>query len=81
MLCAVLDACSNDSIDNDCPSSLINAVDLGLSVKWVSCNIGPTKPEAYGDYSSISFGYGRYWSSSFHDFSLRSYCLYFAYSG
>ena len=56
MLCAVLDACSNDSIDNDCPSSLINAVDLGLSVKWVSCNIGPTKPEAYGDYSSISFG-------------------------
>jgi hypothetical protein len=25
-------------------------VDLGLSVKWATCNIGATKPEAYGDY-------------------------------
>jgi hypothetical protein len=26
------------------------AVDLGLSVKWASCNVGATSPEAYGDY-------------------------------
>lgn len=26
------------------------AVDLGLSVKWASCNVGATKPEGYGDY-------------------------------
>lgn len=26
------------------------AVDLGLSVKWASCNVGATKPEEYGDY-------------------------------
>ncbi len=26
------------------------AVDLGLSVKWATCNIGSTKPEEYGDY-------------------------------
>ena len=26
------------------------AVDLGLSVKWASCNIGSSKPEEYGDY-------------------------------
>ena len=25
-------------------------VDLGLSVKWATCNIGATSPEAYGDY-------------------------------
>lgn len=26
------------------------AVDLGLSVKWATCNVGATKPEGYGDY-------------------------------
>ena len=26
------------------------AVNLGLSVKWATCNIGATKPEEYGDY-------------------------------
>ena len=25
-------------------------VDLGLSVKWATCNIGATKPEEFGDY-------------------------------
>lgn len=28
----------------------IVAVDLGLSVKWASCNIGASSPEEYGDY-------------------------------
>ena len=27
-------------------------VDLGLSVKWATCNIGATTPEEYGDYFS-----------------------------
>ena len=27
-------------------------VDLGLSVKWATCNVGATKPEQYGDYFS-----------------------------
>lgn len=36
-------------------SSTINinghyAVDLGLSVKWATCNVGATKPEGYGNY-------------------------------
>lgn len=26
------------------------AVNLGLSVKWASCNLGASKPEEYGDY-------------------------------
>ncbi len=25
-------------------------VDLGLSVKWATCNVGANKPEDYGDY-------------------------------
>lgn len=30
--------------------SNIKAVDLGLSVKWASCNLGASSPEDYGDY-------------------------------
>lgn len=30
--------------------TFVEAVDLGLSVKWASCNIGATKPEEYGGY-------------------------------
>ena len=25
-------------------------VDLGLSVKWATCNVGADKPEDYGDF-------------------------------
>ena len=28
----------------------VDAVDLGLSVKWARCNVGATKPEEYGGY-------------------------------
>ena len=28
----------------------VNAIDLGLSVKWAEHNVGATKPEEYGDY-------------------------------
>ena len=27
-----------------------DAIDLGLSVKWASCNVGADSPEEYGDY-------------------------------
>ena len=35
------------------PSGSVNGhgyVDLGLSVKWATCNVGATKPEDYGSY-------------------------------
>ena len=34
------------------PNSMqhITCIDLGLSVKWGSCNIGAETPEAYGNY-------------------------------
>ncbi len=35
--------------ETDDPSK-VEAVDLGLSVKWASCNVGAARPEAFGDY-------------------------------
>ena len=36
--------------DGDTPTNLPEAIDLGLSVKWASFNLGASKPEEYGDY-------------------------------
>lgn len=41
------------NIDEDYPERIIpkvDAVDLGLSVKWAPYNVGATVPEEYGDY-------------------------------
>ena len=41
------------NIDEDYPVKVApehEAVDLGLSVKWATCNIGAESPEEYGDY-------------------------------
>ena len=32
------------------PATSYEYVDLGLSVKWATCNVGATKPEEFGDY-------------------------------
>ncbi|MBQ4525000.1 MAG: hypothetical protein IJA00_02845 [Bacteroidaceae bacterium] len=32
------------------PADTMEAVDLGLSVKWATCNVGASKPEEYGGY-------------------------------
>ena len=47
--------CADDGNPNttevsESPTQGVEAVDLGLSVKWASCNIGATKPEEFGDY-------------------------------
>ena len=78
---------SCDSIDNsDAPQASapiiapdgVEAVDLGLSVKWASCNIGASSPESYGDYfawgeveskESFTFGNSRTYGKSFGDIS------------
>ena len=45
-----------DSISMIAPSENVDPyngheyVDLGLSVKWATCNVGASKPEDYGDY-------------------------------
>ncbi|MCQ2071721.1 MAG: Ig-like domain-containing protein [Bacteroidaceae bacterium] len=45
-------------------------VDLGLSVKWATCNVGATKPEEYGDY----FAWGETSPKANYSFSTYKYC-------
>ena len=45
-------------------------VDLGLSVKWATCNVGANKPEEYGDY----FAWGETQPKSTYNWSTYKYC-------
>lgn len=62
---------STDSIVGECPHEY---VDLGLSVKWATCNIGADKPEDYGDYFAWgeTTGYGQDTSDG-HQFGWANY--------
>lgn len=58
-------------------------VDLGLSVKWATCNVGASKPEEYGDYfawgeTSPKSSYG--WSTYKYGSSAKSLTKYNSYS-
>ena len=45
-------------------------VDLGLSVKWATCNVGATKPEDYGDY----FAWGEVETKTTYDWTTYKWC-------
>lgn len=45
-------------------------VDLGLSVKWATCNVGASRPEEYGDY----FAWGETSPKSDYSWSTLKYC-------
>ena len=63
MLCALCSCGSGNSKKNDVPANVHEGhewVDLGLSVKWATCNVGATNPEEYGDY----FAWGETWTKS-----------------
>jgi hypothetical protein len=45
-------------------------VDLGLSVKWATCNVGASKPEDYGDY----FAWGETKPKSTYKWSTYKWC-------
>ncbi len=45
-------------------------VDLGLSVKWATCNVGADSPEDYGDY----FAWGETGPKSTYDWSTYKWC-------
>lgn len=40
----------NDDENGGGNGNAYEAVDLGLSVKWATCNVGANSPEEYGDY-------------------------------
>ncbi|MCQ2343165.1 MAG: hypothetical protein MJZ75_06755 [Paludibacteraceae bacterium] len=51
-------------------------VDLGLSVKWATCNVGATTPDGYGDY----FAWGETNSKNNYDWSTYKYCTPYSFT-
>ena len=61
----------NDSHETETPDTK-KAIDLGLSVKWATCNVGASEPWDYGDY----FAWGEttgYAAGTTHVFNWSSY--------
>ncbi len=50
MLFAACEKNEPNANNHDTKNDTKEAVDLGLSVKWATCNVGATKPEEYGNY-------------------------------
>ncbi len=66
-----------DSVDStdyispaDSTENVHEYVDLGLSVKWATCNVGASQPEEYGDY----FAWGETSPKSTYDWSTYKWC-------
>lgn len=66
------------------------AVDLGLSVKWASFNVGAQKPEDYGDYFAwgetvpgFNYSWSKYKYCKGSATTLTKYCVksYYGYNG
>lgn len=58
---------NNDEIANE----KHEYIDLGLSVKWATCNVGATTPEQYGDY----FAWGEVKPKRYYDWGSYKYCV------
>ena len=65
-----------DSISMIAPSENVDShngheyVDLGLSVKWATCNVGASSPEEYGDY----FAWGEVEPKKVYDWNTYKWC-------
>lgn len=55
----------------------IEAVDLGLSVKWANCNVGAESPEDYGG----SFAWGETEEKNKYSWSSYKWCKGYGYNG
>ena len=67
----VKDIATNDTTNT--PTDPYNGheyVDLGLSVKWATCNVGANAPEEYGDY----FAWGETQTKSTYDWTTYKWC-------
>jgi len=61
------------SSEEESKENIVNGheyVDLGLSVKWATCNVGATSPEEYGDY----FAWGETKPKSDYSWSTYKWC-------
>ncbi len=59
-----------DSISFTYPANGHEYVDLGLSVKWATCNVGATTPEGYGNY----FAWGETEPKTTYSWSTYKWC-------
>ena len=83
----------NPDNDDDTPQSPTpptittgEAIDLGLSVKWASYNVGATKPEEYGGYyawgeteEKSDYEWYTYKYCNDNDYSMTKYCTSSSY--
>ncbi len=76
------DSTGNTPVVPDTPVTNGHAVDLGLSVKWASCNVGATAPEEYGDYyawgeteEKSDYSYYTY-KYCYFNFNMTKYCIH-----
>ena len=94
LLCMpIITSCSEDEEELLNPISNIYAptgsengkgyVDLGLSVKWATCNVGATTPEEYGDYyawgetipkKNYNWSTYKWCSGNEYEYSMTKYC-------
>ena len=70
--CAVLDPrADNPGFQSpQTGESKVGYVDLGVSVKWASCNLGANKPEEYGDY----YAWGETGTKKTYSLSVYKWC-------
>lgn len=57
-------------ICNDDLPDCMEAVDLGLSVKWATCNVGAKSPDDFGDY----FAWGETEQKKIYNWSTYKWC-------
>ena len=70
---AAVTAKANNGLMANCAVTVENiykAVDMGLSVKWCSCNLGATSPEAPGDY----YAWGETFTKAKYDWQSYTLC-------
>ena len=68
LFAVVFAACGNGQHED--PANGHAYVDLGLSVKWATCNVGANAPEEYGDY----FAWGETKPKDYYDWDTHKWC-------
>ena len=76
-----IDLSETKQAEDNSNTGKMNAVDLGLSVKWASCNVGAESPEDYGGYYAWGetdekdyYGWGTYKWCNGGGYSMTKYC-------
>ena len=73
MSMVMLTSCGGADMDDNSYADPANGheyVDLGLSVKWATCNIGANNPWEYGDY----FAWGETNKKNYYDWTTYKWC-------